>query len=110
MNAELIDGIYYIQTSGYFNQELGQNVLKKCTEEMANGHAHFLIDMKDSKMVNSIGVSMLIEVIEKLEELDGSLSFCSLAPVVDKTFKIMGLVKYAKIFADKETAISELSA
>ena len=110
MKTELIDGIFYIQSDGYFNQYLGQKVLKRCMEEMSNGQAHFLLDMQNSKMVNSIGISMLLEVIDNLRDIDGSLSFCNLAPAVKKSFQIMGIGKYAKVFDSKEQAMQDLSA
>ena len=56
-------------------------------------------------MVNSIGVSILIEVIEKLQDIDGKLGFCNLAPIVEKTFNIMGLTKYSTIFASESEGI-----
>ena len=52
-------------------------------------------------MVNSIGVSILIEIIEKLQEVDGKLGYYNLAPIVEKTFTIMGLTKYSTVFSTK---------
>ena len=40
--------------------------------------------MEDSKVVNSIGVSILIELIEKLQTVDGKLAFTNLAAIVEK--------------------------
>ena len=48
----------------------------------------FLLDLENSKVVNSIGVSILIEIIEKLQEVDGRLAYCNLASIVEKTFNI----------------------
>lgn len=110
MDIEQLDDIVYIKTSGYFNQELGQRVLKNCMEQIDQGQKFFLLDLVDSKMVNSIGISMLIEVIEKLQEIDGKLAFCNLAPVVDKTFKIMGIAKYADIARTKEEGLQLFNA
>lgn len=104
MVAELVNGVFVVKTDGYFNQEQGNRVFESCSKAIEEGHSTILIDMEASKMVNSIGVSMLIEVIEKLQEVDGTLSFCNLAPVVEKTFRIMGLVKYAKMFESREEA------
>jgi anti-sigma B factor antagonist len=108
MNIEIIDSIVYIQSQGYFNQELGQKVLKESLDQINQGKTHFLVDMSESKMVNSIGISMLIEIIEKLQEIDGKLAFCTLAPVVDKTFKIMGIAKYANIYSTNEEGLKAL--
>ena len=42
----------------------------------------FIKDLENSKVVNSIGVSILIEIIEKLQEVDGKLGYYNLAPIV----------------------------
>ena len=69
-----------------------------------------MLDLENSKVVNSIGVSILIEVIEKIEEIDGKLGYYNLAPIVEKTFKIMGISNYSTIFQSKDDAISEFSS
>ena len=109
MNVEYHNELVVVQTSGYFNQELGQGVLTRCSQELANGKIHYFVNMKESKMVNSIGVSMLIELIDQRQDVNGSLSFCHLAPVVDKTFKIMGISKFCKSYPTLEEALTELS-
>ena len=64
--------------------------------------------MAGTKVVNSIGVSILIEIIEKLQEVDGKIGYYNLAPIVSKTFNIMGLTKYSTIFESEEAAVSGL--
>ena len=64
--------------------------------------------MASTKVVNSIGVSILIEIIEKLQEVDGKIGYYNLAPIVSKTFNIMGLTKYSTVFATEEEAVSGL--
>jgi anti-anti-sigma regulatory factor len=64
--------------------------------------------MAGTKVVNSIGVSILIEIIEKLQEVDGKIGYYNLAPIVAKTFNIMGLTKYSTVFATEEEAVGAL--
>ena len=51
----------------------------------------------------------LLEVIERTLEVKGTLAFCSLTPSIAKTFQIMGLAQYTRIFPDRVTALAELS-
>jgi anti-anti-sigma regulatory factor len=53
-------------------------------------------------------VSILIEIIEKLQEVDGKIGYYNLAPIVSKTFNIMGLTKYSTVFESEEAAVSGL--
>ena len=52
----------------------------------------------------------VIEIIEKLQESDGKLAYCNLAPIVEKTFNIMGLTKYSTIYSTEEEGLSDLSS
>ena len=52
--------------------------------------------MEKSKVINSIGISYLLEVIEKLNESNGKLIFINLDPTIDKTLNIMGLFQFAE--------------
>jgi anti-anti-sigma factor len=76
---------------------------------MDAGKKLLLLDLEDSKVVNSIGVSILIEIIEKLQDVDGRLGYFNLAPIVEKTFNIMGLTKYSTVFQSEEEALEGMS-
>ena len=90
--------IVIIETDGYLNNEGGEAISAICYEKMSSGQNKFLINMAGTKVVNSIGVSILIEIIEKLQEVDGKIGYYNLAPIVSKTFNIMGLTKYSTVF------------
>ena len=108
-NVEDRNGVIIISTSGYFNNIAGDAVLDVFTEKMKEGSTNFLIDMADSKVVNSIGVSILIEIIEKLKEVNGVLAFTNLAGIVEKTFNIMGISKYCEVYESVEAGVEKLS-
>ena len=101
--------IVIIKTSGYLNNIGGEKIADACYKEIENGKKLFLLDLEDSKVVNSIGVSILIEIIEKLQEVDGKLGYFNLAPIVEKTFTIMGLTRYSTVFSDESEAIESMS-
>ncbi len=67
-----------------------------------------LLNLRETKIVNSIGISILIEIIEKMIDKGGTIAFCCLTPVIHKTFQIMGLANYARIFDGEEIAMKEL--
>ena len=76
---------------------------------MDSGSTKFLVDMADSKVVNSIGVSILIEIIEKLQSVNGVMAFTNLAGIVEKTFNIMGITKYCEIYDSVDAGVDKLS-
>ena len=97
-----------LYTKGYINNVGGEEIANRAYELMNDGVRVLLLNLKETKIVNSIGISILIEIIEKMIEKDGVIAFCCLTPVILKTFHIMGLANYAKIFDNEETAVREL--
>jgi anti-anti-sigma factor len=105
----LSSGVGVIAAAGYINNEGGQAIADAATELMGQGCETLLIDLDGTRIINSIGVSILLEIMEKLLEGKGRLAFCNLTPTISKTFEIMGLVQYADIFEDRQTATVELA-
>ena len=97
-----------LYTKGYINNVGGEEIANRAYELMESGAGTLLLNLRETKIVNSIGISILIEIIEKMMERGGKLAFCCLTPVIQKTFQIMGLAQYAPIFADEESAVVEL--
>ena len=100
--------ILIIKTDGYLNNVGGEKIAEACYENIDSGTKNILLDLENSKVVNSIGVSILIEIIEKLQEVDGQLGYFNLAPIVEKTFNIMGISNYSKVFSSEAEAIENI--
>lgn len=97
-----------IYTEGYINNQGGEHIAATAYELMEEEHRRILLNLAGTKIVNSIGISILIEIIEKMIEIDGTLAFCCLTPTIEKTFQIMGLAQYAAIYPDEDAAVREL--
>jgi len=100
----LSDGFGLIAASGYINNEGGQAIADAANKLMDQGCKTLLIDLDGTRIINSIGVSILLEILEKLMDEKGQLAFCNLTPTISKTFEIMGLVQYASVYSDREAA------
>jgi len=103
-----LDSLWIFNTHGYINNTGGEAVAKKFEEVFANGGRKFLFDLAHSKIINSIGVSHLIEILERVLESKGELAFCNCAPIIEKTFNIMGITQYTKIYKTNEDAVKEM--
>lgn len=97
-----------LYTKGYINNVGGEEIANRAYELMDQDVRVLLLNLRETKIVNSIGISILIEIIEKMIDRGGKIGFCCLTPVIHKTFQIMGLANYASIFADEETAAKEM--
>lgn len=100
-----VNGVVIIETDGYLNNIAGEKIAEACAEKLEEDKKMFLINLERTKVVNSIGVSILIEIIEKLQNVNGKLGYYNLVPIVEKTFNIMGLTKYSTIFPSEEDGL-----
>jgi anti-anti-sigma factor len=98
-----------VYTEGYINNQGGEEIARIAYQLVDDGFKTLLLNLSGTKIVNSIGISILIEIIEKMLEIEGRLAFCSLTPTIEKTFHIMGLAQYAGIYKDEPAAVEELA-
>jgi anti-anti-sigma factor len=99
-----------MEVAGYINNEGGEAIAKEAGRLVEMGHRTLLFDLHATRIINSIGISLLLEVLERILEVQGTLAFCCLSSSIAKTFQIMGLTQYAKIFPNREAALSALAS
>ena len=103
-----LDDLSVIYTQGYINNQGGEEIARVALDLIGDGEKTVLLNLEGTKIVNSIGISILIEIIEKMIEIEGRLAFCCLTPTIEKTFHIMGLSQYASIYKDEASAFTDL--
>jgi anti-anti-sigma factor len=108
VNVDRRDGMAVVYTEGYINNQGGEEIARVAYKLIDEGYKVLLLNLGGTKIVNSIGISILIEIIEKMIEIEGKLGFCCLTATIEKTFHIMGLAQYAPIFPDEPTAVAQL--
>jgi len=101
--SELHDKTLVIKTEGYINNTGGEKIVQEFSKH--SDINRLILNLENSKVVNSMGVSYLIEVIEKLNKDNGKLVFTNLDPTIEKTFAIMGLFQFAEKADTVETAL-----
>lgn len=108
LTSEVKDGCLVIYTDGYVNNQGGEQIADEFEKHFEKGIQKIIINLAKSKVVNSIGISFLIEIIEKLNEVGGKLCFTNLDASIEKTLMIMGLFNFAEKTATVEEAIKTL--
>ena len=96
LTTEMHNKILLMKTEGYINNTAGERMVQEFTNKFDNSMSKVVIDLEKSKMINSIGISYLLEIIETLNEKEGKLIFVNLDPTIEKTFNIMGLFQFAQ--------------
>ncbi|NCP85351.1 MAG: STAS domain-containing protein [Bacteroidetes bacterium] len=106
--SKLIHNHLVIETSGYINIHGGDSIAKVAFSHIDLGVKKIILNLGHSKVINSVGISILIEIIEKLQAVDGTLYFTNMSPTIEKTFTIMGIFNYAEK-SDTVDSILQLS-
>ncbi len=106
LTSEVKGDSLIMKTSGYINNTAGEQISEEFTKNKSTVKK-VIMDLNDSKVVNSIGISYLIEIIEKLNESNGKLYFTNLDPTIEKTFNIMGLFQFAEKVESVDEALQK---
>ena len=106
LTSNIEQGLLIIKTNGYINNQGGEKIALEANKYMSEGIKNVLLDLGESKAINSIGISILLEILEEIEEVDGKLFVTNLDPSVEKTFNLMGLFQYADKVDSVEEAIN----
>ena len=109
LTSEVRGECLVIATSGYVNNVGGETIAQEFNRHFSNGTRRIVINLAQSKVVNSIGMSFLIEIIEQLQEVNGKLIFTNMDPAVEKMLSIMGLFGFAGKEASVDDALKTLS-
>jgi len=108
LTSEVKDGCLVIITNGYVNNQGGEQIADEFEKHFKKGTKKVVINLAKSKVVNSIGISYLIEIIEKLNEVSGKLYFTNLDSSIEKTLTIMGLFNFAEKAETVDDAVNAL--
>jgi len=109
ITAERRGDVAILWTDGYINNQGGEEIARQAYTHLESGARALVLDLEKTRIVNSIGISILIEVLEKVMDRKGVLAFCSLTPTIDKTFRIMGLAQYAAIYPNLDEALKAVA-
>ena len=97
-----------IRVSGYLNQTGGEELYQACMRLLADDVQNLLINLAECGIVNSVGMSCLIEVLEAIDEKGGRMTFCQATSTIGKTLRIMGLLLRATLHDTEEAALQAL--
>ena len=110
LTSEMRDNCLVIATSGYVNNVGGEKIAQEFSRHFQNGTKNIIVNLARSKVVNSIGMSFLIDIVDQLHEAGGKLVFTDLDPAVDKMLTIMGLFQFAGKAKNVQDALASLAS
>lgn len=98
-----------IYASDYLNKLTGERIERECKKQLDSGCRALVINFSDTELVNSIGVSILLGIIDIAEKSGAQLVFSDVNSQTAELFEMLGLTRHVALARDEEEALSTLS-
>jgi anti-anti-sigma factor len=94
-----------IYASDYLNKLSGERIERECKRQLESGSRALVINFRDTELVNSIGVSILLGVIDAAEQSAARLVFSDVNGHTANLFEMLGLTRHVTLVKDEEEAL-----
>jgi len=95
-----------IYASDYLNKLTGERIERECKRQLDSGRRALIINFRDTELVNSIGVSILVGLIDAAEQNTARLIFSDVNPNTADLFEMLGLTRHVRVATDENEALS----
>jgi anti-anti-sigma factor len=110
IRARLIEDAAVIYPGPYLNQLRGESIENQCQEFIATGVRRIVINFEDTELINSIGISILLGVIESVNGAQGALVLSNLNHSNRELFEMLGLMSHVDMVETEEIALLRLGS
>jgi len=98
-----------VYASDYLNKLTGEKIERECRRQLNCGCRALVIDFSDTKLVNSIGVSILLGIIDVAEKSGARIAFSEVNNETVQLFEMLGLTRHVVLAKDEREALMNLS-
>ena len=99
-----------VYASDYLNKLTGEKIERKCRRQLDSGCRALVIDFSDTQLVNSIGISILLGIIDIAEKNAARVVFSDVNSQTVELFEMLGLTRHVVLARNEEEALSSLSS
>ena len=98
-----------VYASDYLNKLSGEKIERECRRQLDSGCRALVIDFSDTKLVNSIGISILLGIIDVAEKSGAQIVFSDVNNQTVQLFEMLGLTRHVALAKDEREALLNLS-
>ena len=98
-----------VYASDYLNKLSGEKIERECRRQLNEGCRALVIDFSDTKLVNSIGISILLGIIDVAEKSGARIAFSEVNNQTVELFEMLGLTRHVVLAKDEREAVNNLS-
>ena len=106
VQARCIGDTAIIYASDYLNKLSGERIERECKRQLEAGCRALVINFRDTELVNSIGVSILMGVIDASERSNARLVFSDVNSHTAELFEMLGLTRHVSVVKDESEALA----
>jgi len=97
-----------VYAGDYVNKLSGQRIERECLQRLERGCRALVISFRDTELVNSIGVSILLGVIDVAERRGARVAFSNVGMHTVKLFELLGLTRLVVLAESEKAALDTL--
>jgi anti-anti-sigma factor len=98
-----------VYASDYLNKLTGERIERECKKQLDSGCRALIIDFSDTELINSIGISILLGIIDIAQKNGALVVFSDVNNETVQLFEMLGLTRHVVLATDEQEALSSLS-
>ena len=106
LEARCVGETAIIYASDYLNKLSGERIERECKRQLEAGRRALVINFRDTELVNSIGVSILMGVIDAAQQSQAQLIFSDVNSHNAHLFEMLGLTRHVSLVTDEDEALA----
>jgi len=86
-----------VYADDYLNKLTGEKIERECKLKLEQGCTELVVDFSNTEIVNSIGVSILLGVIDSASNVGAKVVFSEVNETTVELFDMLGVSKHAAV-------------
>jgi anti-anti-sigma factor len=109
VRSRSVGDLAVIYAGDYLNKLSGERIERECRRQLEMGCRALIINFRETELVNSIGISILLGVIDAAESTGAQLVFSDVNNQTAQLFEMLGLTRHVALAADEDEALTTLT-
>src|SRR5918912_3220435 len=109
VRTRAIGDMAVVYAGDYLNKLSGERIERECRRQLEAGCRALVINFRDTELVNSIGISILLGVIDAAERTGAQLIFADVNHQTAQLFEMLGLTLHVALARDEQEALATLT-
>jgi anti-anti-sigma factor len=91
------DSVAVVYAGDYLNKLAGEQIERECRRRLSEGCRELVVNFSRTEIVNSIGISILLGVIDAASRTGARVVFAGVKPETAELFDLLGLTRHVEI-------------